>query len=155
LISPAENFTHVGRAVTHTARPRFVVVFAPGEQAAPAETLHGPAGIACGASTTCNGQPWHAAKVEWIDEPPRDAKVLSRLLRLAADHWQEHWREDWLMEAAIARAEALGLTAYEIAKRTGWAVSADHVKDYLSRKKSMGSNRLQHVLKVLGLRLEA
>ena len=43
------------------------------------------------------------------------------------------------------------MSAYEIAKRTGGAVSEDHVQAYLTRRKSMGSHKLQHVLRALGL----
>jgi hypothetical protein len=57
---------------------------------------------------------------------------------------------DALQEAAIARAVHLGLTAYAVAKATGGQVSEDHVKDFLSRRKSMGSHKLQHVLFALG-----
>jgi hypothetical protein len=73
------------------------------------------------------------------------------LMREAADFFAAHHRGDWLQEAVIAQATALDVTAYEIAKRTGGAVSEDHVRDYLTRKKSMGSHKLQHVLSVLGL----
>jgi hypothetical protein len=62
---------------------------------------------------------------------------------------------DWIQSAVIARAAKLNLTAYAIAKLTDGAVSEDHVKDYLERRKSMGSHKLQHVLAVLGLALTA
>jgi hypothetical protein len=51
----------------------------------------------------------------------------------------------------IARAGELGLSAYAIAQQTRGAVSEDHVLAYLSRRKSMGSHKLQHLLRVLGL----
>ena len=60
---------------------------------------------------------------------------------------------DWIQEAVIARAADLKLTAYEVAKRTGSAVSEQHVRDYLTRTKSMGSHKLQHVLRVLDLKV--
>ena len=62
---------------------------------------------------------------------------------------------DWIQERVIARAAELQLTAYAIAKRTDGAVSPDHVQDYLQRRKSMGSHKLQHVLNVLGLTIAA
>ena len=62
---------------------------------------------------------------------------------------------DWIQSAVISRARELSLTAYAIAKLTNGAVSADHVKDYLERRKSMGSHKLQHVLAVLGLAISA
>jgi hypothetical protein len=58
---------------------------------------------------------------------------------------------DWIQQAVIARAKALGLTAYRIAQMTDGAVSEDHVQAYLTRRKSMGSHKLQHVLRVLDL----
>jgi hypothetical protein len=45
----------------------------------------------------------------------------------------------------------LGLTAHAIAKAARGRVSENHVHDYLTRRKSMGSQELQHVLAVLGL----
>ncbi len=60
-------------------------------------------------------------------------------------------RADWIQARVIARAAELGLSSYEIAKRTAGGVSEDHVRDYLTRRKSMGSHKLQHVLRVLGL----
>lgn len=60
-------------------------------------------------------------------------------------------QQDWLQDAVIARAAKLGLTAYAIAQATGGKVSEDHVRAYLTRSKSMGSHKLQHVLVVLGL----
>lgn len=60
---------------------------------------------------------------------------------------------DWIQSRVIARANELGLTAYAIAQKTGGRVSNDHVKDYLERRKSMGSHKLQHVLTVLGLEI--
>ena len=60
---------------------------------------------------------------------------------------------DWIQSAVIARARELGLTAYAIAKATDGAVSEDHVRAYLTRRKSMGSHKLQHVLRVLGMTL--
>lgn len=59
---------------------------------------------------------------------------------------------DWLQSAIIARAAELELTAYAIAKATNGAVSEDHVQAYLTRRKSMGSHKLQHVIRVLGPR---
>lgn len=62
---------------------------------------------------------------------------------------------DWIQSAVIARAAKLDLTSYAIAKLTGGAVSEDHVRDYLTRRKSMGSHKLQHCLRVLGLTVRA
>jgi hypothetical protein len=72
-------------------------------------------------------------------------------MREAGDFFAANVRRDWLQEAVIEKADKLGLTSYAIAKATGNAVSEDHVRDYLTRKKSMGSHKLQHVLRVLFL----
>jgi uncharacterized protein YktB (UPF0637 family) len=62
-----------------------------------------------------------------------------------------------IREVVIERAESLGLTGYAIAvaaKINGeWIVSADHVKDYLERRKHMTDGKLDAVLRVLGLRV--
>jgi hypothetical protein len=58
---------------------------------------------------------------------------------------------DWIQETVIQRAATLGLTAYKVAQATGGAVSEEHVRNYLQRRKSMGSHKLQHVLDALGL----
>lgn len=55
----------------------------------------------------------------------------------------------------VARAAELGLTAYAIALRTDGRASEDAVKDYLTGRSSLGSERLHHVLRVLGLRITA
>lgn len=60
-------------------------------------------------------------------------------------------RRDWIQSAVIRRARELDLTAYAIAKLTNGRVSEDHVKKYLDKRASMGSHKLQHVLKALGL----
>lgn len=62
--------------------------------------------------------------------------------------------DDWIRARVIARAKELGLTAYAIAKATDGGVSEDHVHDYLTHRKSMGSHKLQHVLSVLGLDIQ-
>lgn len=58
---------------------------------------------------------------------------------------------DWIQAAVIARADELGLSSYAIAKATNGKVSEDHVRNYLTRSSSMGSHKLQHVLKVLDM----
>jgi len=58
---------------------------------------------------------------------------------------------DWIQNVVIRRARGLELTAYSIAKLTLGRVSEDHVKNYLERRASMGSHKLQHVFRVLGL----
>jgi hypothetical protein len=68
-------------------------------------------------------------------------------------------RADWVQARVIERAKELGwprsLSSYEIAKRSDGGVSEDHVHAYLTRSKSMGSHKLQHVLTALGLTLAA
>lgn len=60
---------------------------------------------------------------------------------------------DLIQDVVIKRAAQLGLTSYAIAQMTGGAVSEDHVRAYLTHRKSMGSHKLQHVLRVLKLRV--
>lgn len=60
-------------------------------------------------------------------------------------------RADAIQEAVISRAAELGMTAYAIAKATDGAVTETHVRDYMQRRSSMGSHKLQHVLTALGL----
>ena len=128
-----EKFKLVGRVVHHTTRPRFTVTLTPrddGTFEAFGEAVH------------------------WIDKPDPDAKALAKLMREAGDFAAKNIRKDWLQEAVIARAAELGLTAYAVAKLTGDHVTADHVKDYLERRKSMGSHKLQAVLLALGMKIE-
>lgn len=58
---------------------------------------------------------------------------------------------DWIQDACIRRARDLDMTAYAVARDTDGAVSENHVRQYLSRRASMGSHKLKHVLRVLGL----
>jgi DNA-binding phage protein len=58
---------------------------------------------------------------------------------------------DWLQAAVIARAKTLGLSAIDIAKATGGAVSRQHVHEYLSGRGNMASHKLAAVMAVLGL----
>lgn len=128
-----ERFKLVGRVVHHTARPRFAAVFKPRED---------------------GGFEAFGDAVTWIDSPEPDARAMAKLMREAGDFLARNIRKDWLQETVIARAAELGLTAYAIAKSTGDHVTADHVKDYLERRKSMGSHKLQAVLRAIGLRVE-
>lgn len=61
---------------------------------------------------------------------------------------------DKIQDIVIKRASQLHLTSYAIAQLTGGEVSEDHVRAYLTHRKSMGSHKLQHVLKALKLRVE-
>jgi hypothetical protein len=58
---------------------------------------------------------------------------------------------DAIQEACIQRAAELGISHSQIATELGDLISADHTLDYLSRRKSMGSHLLQHLLARLGL----
>lgn len=122
------KFTHIGRVVTHLRAPQFSVTFEP----------HPDGG-------------WLGTDIKLGDAPPPNAQTLARLLREAGDYFAAHHHTDWMQQRVIARAQELGLTAYAIAKATGGAVSEDHVKNYLERRASMGSHKLQHVLRVLRL----
>lgn len=58
---------------------------------------------------------------------------------------------DWIQDAVIERANELQLTGYALAQQCG--VSENHVQRYLTRKSSMSSYKLQHVLSALGMKL--
>lgn len=129
-----ERFTICGRIVTHTKRPRFQMQFRPGV-----------------------GGEWSGFMIPGsldADASP-DAAALARLSREAGEFFAAHLNRDWVQEAVIARAAELQLSAYALAQATGWAVSPDHVLAYLNRKKSMGSHKLQHLLRALGLSVVA
>jgi len=137
-MSDRNNFTLVGRVVTHTTRPRFTATFSPRED-----------GGFDGVNAWLDGPP--------VPEPGESAAKfagrLARLSREAGDYFAAHLRDDWIQAAVIARAEEMKMTSYEIARRTGWAISEDHVRVYLTKDKSMGSHKLQHVLSVLGMKI--
>jgi len=145
MVSLPPIFELLGRVVTHIPRPGFQIVFQP-------------------AGDTRGG--WVGRDPDWLDGPPiagessggpagettrQFASRLARLAREAGDFFAAHLRDDWIQEAVIARAGELGLSAYAVAKATGGAVSEDHVLAYLSGRKSMGSHKLQHVLRALSL----
>lgn len=130
-----DKFTIIGRVVTHTARPRFSATFSPAD-----------------------GGAWEAMgdAVAFLDPPPRDAVMLARLMREAGDFFAANLRRDWIQDMVIERVAALGMTigegaAYQISAMTGGAVSEDHIQDFLTRRKSMGSHKLQHVLRALAI----
>lgn len=58
---------------------------------------------------------------------------------------------DWILSIVAHRAAALRLTPYAIAKATNGQVSDDAIRLYLRGEYSLGSNKLQHVLRALGL----
>jgi hypothetical protein len=60
---------------------------------------------------------------------------------------------DHIRDQVLARAKRLRLSAYEIARRTRGLVSERHVSYFLAGRKSMGSAKLQHVMRVLGLKI--
>lgn len=124
------RFEICGHIVRHLAWPRFSVRFIEREDGA-----------------------WDGEGIQFDDDPPQDASILAKHMREAGDFFGKNLRRDWLQDAVIARAERLGLTSYEIAKRTGGAVSEDHVRAYITHAKSMGSHKLQHVLRVLNLKI--
>jgi hypothetical protein len=130
-MQPMKTYTLIGHRVIRTVFPRFELVMEPSDDGT-----------------------WRSGSITLIDPPPDASEVNARdfakMMREAGDHFAEHWQEDWLQSVVIDRAKELGLTAYAIAKLTGWAVSEDHVQAYLTRRKSMGSHKLQHVLAALG-----
>jgi hypothetical protein len=120
------RFKILGRVVTHTARPRFSLTF----------KKHPNGG-------------WESDGPVFTDDPPKDAALLARLMREAGDFFAANVRGDWMREAVIARAKKLGVSSYEIAKGIGNAASEDSIADYLKRGNSMGSHKLQHVIRFL------
>ena len=60
---------------------------------------------------------------------------------------------DHIRDTVVERARALHLSAYEVAKRTGGLVSEAHVGAFFAGRKTMGSGKLQHVLRVLQLKI--
>jgi hypothetical protein len=61
---------------------------------------------------------------------------------------------DQIQETVIAQAAKLGLSAYAVAQLTRGLVSENHVRCYMTRQKSMGSHKLQHVLRALNLKIQ-
>lgn len=57
---------------------------------------------------------------------------------------------DAIQDLCIARMAALGLNPNQVAERVGDKVSRSHVCDYLTRRASLGSHKLQPVLRALG-----
>ena len=75
-------------------------------------------------------------------------EILAKALGV---HIDEDNGNDWIQNAVIKRAGELQLTAYSIAQQCG--VSENHVQRYLTKKASMSSHKLQHVLKALGMKI--
>jgi hypothetical protein len=79
-----------------------------------------------------------------------EGKLIGTLLEKAMDKTPY---DDWVQARVIARARELEMTAYAIAKTSDGRVSEDHVQAYLTKRKSMGSHKLQHVLRALRLEI--
>lgn len=60
---------------------------------------------------------------------------------------------DKIQEQCIKRMEAMGLNPNRVAELVGATISRTHVCDYLTRRKSMGSHKLQHLLVALDLKI--
>lgn len=58
---------------------------------------------------------------------------------------------DAIQDACIARMTAMGLNPNQVAEKLDGKVSRSHVCDYLTRRASIGSHKLQHVLAAVGL----
>jgi hypothetical protein len=106
---------------------------------------------------------WASVSDRVADTADEAATNIVRIERLAneLDPYVSDWvvyhgacpdtRADWVQETCRARAVELDLTAHAIAKAARGRVTEDDVRDYLTRRKSMDSHKLQHVLAVLGL----
>ena len=62
---------------------------------------------------------------------------------------------DWIRDTVKAHAAGQLLNAKQIAERTSGRVSDDQVRAYMAGRKTMGSCRLQHVLRVLNLTIRS
>ena len=60
---------------------------------------------------------------------------------------------DTIQEQCIARMEMLGLNPNQVAGLLDGRVSRSHVCDYLTRRASIGSHKLQHLLAALNLNI--
>lgn len=78
-------------------------------------------------------------------------RELSELLPIATRKRTD--LTDAIQEQCIARMHELGMVPNQVAKLVEQHITRAHVTDYLSRRASMGSHRLQHVLTALNLRL--
>jgi hypothetical protein len=61
---------------------------------------------------------------------------------------------DHLQSVIAARAESLGLSAYEISKRCDGSPNPEAVKRYLTGRVALGSAYLSRICDVLGLELK-
>ncbi len=61
---------------------------------------------------------------------------------------------DHLQQVIAARAESLGLSAYEISKRCEGSPNPEAVKRYLTGRVALGSAYLSKICEVLGLELK-
>ena len=62
---------------------------------------------------------------------------------------------DAIQDQLIARMEALALNPNKVAELVDGQVSRSHVCDYLTRRASIGSHKLQHMLNALKMELVA
>jgi hypothetical protein len=60
---------------------------------------------------------------------------------------------DAIRSVIAARAETLGLTAYEIAKRCDWSPNPEAVRRYLTGRCGLGSGLVSKICGVLALEL--
>jgi hypothetical protein len=66
---------------------------------------------------------------------------------------RKHHMADAISDLVAARARDLGFNAFSLARACDGAVSDDLIRDFFSGKKAMATEKLQHVLQALGLRL--
>lgn len=96
--------------------------------------------------------------IKQLAESPAGYRQFLREVKAIVSEGEGSNREDlsdWIQDTVIDRAAQLEKTAYRIAQDCFHAVSEDHINDYLRRRKSMGSHKLQHVLRVLRLKVVA
>ena len=64
-------------------------------------------------------------------------------------------QRDEIQATIIRRMESLGMNPNQVAEMVEGKVSRGHVCDYLTRKSGMGTHKAQHLMKALGLKIEA
>lgn len=80
--------------------------------------------------------------------------ILGKALKPDNESDDEDEQEvDWIQDAVIKRANKLQLTAYAIAQMC--PVTESHIQRYLTKRASMSSYKLQHLLRALGMKLVA
>jgi hypothetical protein len=87
----------------------------------------------------------------WLDPPPESDESVRTIIDDAVCFYRNHCRDDWIQASVAKEMDVQGLTSTDVEELSGGAVPASHIDRYRNRKASMGSHKLQHILRVLGL----